>query len=214
MPFGSNCCGGFATALFNSGKALVNDFLDKNDVVFDLDLGLDFKLGAGASFESKNFKADANAELLNVELVDLSVDMTDTSTADVDFIGKDGEVEISQTAELSTSVDNFKVTALEFESSFTVTAPDYNDSNHVSNFSYLSAGSIDGPQGENGTPELNKEVTVGENTTVRNEMSSATTTEARLNLEGDASTVQFNVKGGALLNFNVGVNIGFKKKNP
>lgn len=209
-PPGVDCIG-VALALFNNAKNTVNDFIENNDLIFDVKGGVDLKLGAGLEVNSKNLDMAADLELLNVELVSFEGDMTDLNSSEIDYVGKDGELEISQKADLSLTTKDTKFTAIDAKSSFSAYAPNYSATNKSSSVDFLSKTSLtlESSSGESGG--LSRESTYG-NVTVSNGTTRNPKASAKVNATNDSSTVSFGARGGAILNFNVSVNLGFQKK--
>ncbi len=204
-------CSGIISALFNGAKDKVNNFLENNDLVFDVKGGVDLKIGAGLEVDSENLDMAADVELLNVELMSFEGDMTDLNNSEIDFVGKDGELEISQKAEFSLTTKDTKFTAVDAKSSFSAYAPDYSATNKTSSTEFFSKTSLTMGSSTGESGGLSRESTHG-NTTVSNGTTRTPKASAKLNATNNSSTVSFGVKGGAILNYNFSVNLGFKKK--
>lgn len=153
----------------------------------------------------------ADLELLNVELVSFEGDMTDLNSSEIDYVGKDGELEISQKADLSLTTKDTKFTAIDAKSSFSAYAPNYSATNKSSSVDFFSKTSLtlESSSGESGG--LSRESTYG-NVTVSNGTTRNPKASAKVNATNDSSTISFGARGGAILNFNVSVNLGFQKK--
>lgn len=208
-----NCPPGVDCADIIAGLATaVNTFLEKNDLVFDINLSADFNLGVGVSANLGDAKLESKVNLLNVELFDIQGSFVDGADSfEADFAGKDGELEIEQSVEASVSNGDTKFSLVEGENSFTAYDDYQRTTNKVQKLDFFSKAT---QTLTNLDDSSNMSTSLGDGVTVKNVGTSSSKLSVSSSAKDDSSTVKFGGKMGAFFSISANTEIGFKKKNP
>ena len=205
-------CGTVVAAFFAQASEAIDTFLENNDVIFDVNLSVDFNLGVGASAKLGDTKLNANASLFSVELFDTEGSIViGADSFKSDYAGKNGEFEISQSINVSASNKDEKISLVEGENSFTTYDNFNRTTNRVQEFDYLT-----GTTNTIGSTELSDSsstsTTLGDGVTVKNSSSSSKASTS-VSSDENGSTVKIGGKIGALFSISADAEIGFKKKS-
>ncbi|MCO6164538.1 RHS repeat domain-containing protein, partial [Flavobacterium sp. NRK F7] len=200
----------FSSSPKNSGYVEIGNavakFLEENELVADFKFDSRFSIGAGISVSAGDSNISANGELVGVELLEVSGSLLDENSFEGDYILKDGEMEVSQSVDVSISNGKTKYTLVEGENSFTAHGSDLDRTkNEKSSFDYLSktTSSLESSNKEPGKGISVKTKGPGDN--------NPTAKIDAVSKEG-SSTFKGSIKGGIIMKIGLSLELGFKKK--
>ncbi len=213
-PLGIDCAR--AIVFFQKAAVAIDNFLENNELIFDMDFGADFNLGVGVTANINKTKLDLNAKLLNVKLFNVEGSLIKGKESfKTDYAGKNGKLNVKQSIKGSfTNSEGTQFSIVDGENSFTAYDDYERTTNRVQKLDFFNKeveNELGNLKVDNVFDNSNSTTTIGNtevNTTSGGSNVSATTSStdnsSTLKIGGKVSTGVFSVK--------TNINVGFKSK--